>query len=124
MLITFIALSVGMALVVDRPLLDRIVLVLSAIPVALLANIARIALTGVLHETVSGQFADRFYHDLAGWVMIPFALVLYWIEIWVFSISSSRWKQRRFWPGCRATTADRSACRSPFRRRTGDSDPQ
>jgi len=85
MVITFIALSVGMALVVKRPILDRIVLVLSAIPVALLANIARITLTGVLHETISGQIADRFYHDLAGWVMIPFALVLYWCEIWIFS---------------------------------------
>ena len=85
MVITFIALSVGMALVVDRPPLDRIVLVLSAIPVALLANIARIALTGVLHETIGGQVADKFYHDLAGWVMIPFALVLYWCEIWIFS---------------------------------------
>ena len=85
MLITFIALSVGMALVVNRPVLDRIVLVLSAIPVALLANIARITLTGVLHETIGGQIADKFYHDLAGWVMIPFALVLYWCEIWIFS---------------------------------------
>jgi len=85
MLITFIALSVGVALVVKRPVLDRIVLVLSAIPVALLANIARITLTGVLHETISGQVADKFYHDLAGWVMIPFALVLYWCEIWIFS---------------------------------------
>ena len=85
MLITFIALAVGMALVVNRPVLDRIVLVLSAIPVALLANIARITLTGVLHETIGGQIADKFYHDLAGWVMIPFALVLYWCEIWIFS---------------------------------------
>src|SRR5271157_5294211 len=85
MLITFIALAVGMALVVNRPVLDRIVLVLSAIPVALLANIARITLTGVLHEKISGQIADTFYHDLAGWVMIPFALVLYLCEIWVFS---------------------------------------
>jgi exosortase len=87
MLITFIALSVGMALVVKRPILDRIVLVLSAIPVALLANIARITLTGVLHEMINdgGRVADTFYHDLAGWVMIPFALVLYWCEIWIFS---------------------------------------
>jgi exosortase len=85
MVITFIALSVGMALVVNRPILDRIVLVLSAIPVALLANIARIILTGVLHETIGGQIADKFYHDFAGWVMIPFALVLYWCEIWIFS---------------------------------------
>ncbi len=85
MLITFIALSVGIALVVNRPVLDRIVLVLSAIPVALLANIARITLTGVLHETIGGRVADTFYHDLAGWVMIPFALFLYWCEIWIFS---------------------------------------
>jgi len=85
MLITFIALSTGMALVVKRPLLDKIVLVLSAIPVALVANIARIVLTGILHETVGGEVADHFYHDLAGWVMIPFALFLYWCVIWVFS---------------------------------------
>jgi exosortase len=85
MLITFIALSTGMAIVVKRPLLDKLVLVLSAIPVALVANIARITLTGILHETVGGHVADKFYHDLAGWVMIPLALVLYWLEIWVFS---------------------------------------
>ena len=86
MMLTFIALAVGMALIVDRPLLERIVLVLSAIPVALVANLARITVTGILHhETISGQIADKFYHDLAGWVMISFALVLYWCEIWVFS---------------------------------------
>ena len=85
MLITFVALSTGMALVVNRPLLDRIVLVLSAIPVALIANIARITLTGILHETVGGPVADHFYHDLAGWVMIVFALLLYWGEIRLLS---------------------------------------
>jgi exosortase len=85
MLITFIALSTGMAMVISRPLLDKIVLILSAIPVALVANIARITLTGILHEKVGGQVADHFYHDLAGWVMIPFALFLYWCIIWVFS---------------------------------------
>jgi exosortase len=85
MLISFFALAVGMALVIARPLLDKIVLVLSAIPVALLANIARITFTGVLHEMIGGTIADKFYHDMAGWVMIPFALVLYWCEIWILS---------------------------------------
>jgi exosortase len=85
MVITFIALSVGMALVMKRPVLDRFVVVLSAIPVALVANIARIALTGVLHVTIGGSTADHFYHDLAGWVMIPFAVALYWCEIWILS---------------------------------------
>lgn len=85
MLITFIALSTGMALVVKRPLIDKVVLILSSIPVALIANIARITLTGILHETAGGEIADHFYHDLAGWLMIPFALVLYWGVIWLFS---------------------------------------
>ena len=85
MLITFIALSTAAALVVKRPLLDRIVLVASSIPVALLANIIRITVTGILHETVGGHVADTFYHDLAGWLMIPLALILYWFEIWILS---------------------------------------
>jgi exosortase len=85
MLITFIALSTAAALVVKRPLPDRIVLVLSAIPVALLANIVRIVLTGALHETVGGPAADTFYHDLAGWVMMPLALILYWLELAILS---------------------------------------
>jgi exosortase len=85
MLITFIALSTAAALVVRRPLLDRLVLVASAIPVALLANIFRICLTGVLQETVGGHASSTFYHDLAGWVMMPLALALYWLEIAVLA---------------------------------------
>jgi exosortase len=85
MLITFIALSTAAALVVHRPLLDRVVLVASAIPVALLANIFRICLTGVLQESVGGHASSTFYHDLAGWVMMPLALALYWLEIAVLS---------------------------------------
>lgn len=85
MLITFVALSTAAALVVKRPLLDRVVLVASSVPVALLANIIRITATGILHDKVGGHAADTFYHDVAGWVMIPLALILYWFEIWVLS---------------------------------------
>jgi exosortase len=85
MLITFLALSTAAALFVKRPLLDRIVVVLSSIPVALLANIARIVATAILHDAFDKHTADRFYHDLAGCLMIPFALLLYWFEIGLLS---------------------------------------
>jgi exosortase len=85
MIMTFIALSTAAALIVKRPLLDRLVLVASSIPVALIANIIRITATGILHDKVGGHAADTFYHDLAGWLMIPLALGLYWLEIWVIS---------------------------------------
>ena len=42
-------------------------------------------MTGALHEMVGGHTATTFYHNLAGWVMMPLALVLYWAEIELFS---------------------------------------
>jgi exosortase/archaeosortase family protein len=85
MLMTFTALATAAALVMRRPLLDKLVLVVSSIPVALAANILRITVTAILHDTVGGRAAEAFYHDLAGWLMIPAALGLYWLEVWVFS---------------------------------------
>jgi exosortase/archaeosortase family protein len=85
MLLTFVALSTAAALVVKRSLLDRVVLVASSISVALVANIFRIIMTGILHDMVGGHAATTFYHDLAGWIMIPLALFLYWLEIGILS---------------------------------------
>ena len=85
MLFTFFAITTALALVMRRPLADRILIVLSAVPIALLANVGRITLTGVLHETVGKRVADAVYHDLAGWLMMPLALVLLWAEIWWLS---------------------------------------
>jgi exosortase len=85
MLISFIALSTAAALVVRRPLLDRMVLVSSAVPVALAANIVRITMTAIFHDRFGGHVASTFYHDIAGWIMIPIALLLYWLEIWILS---------------------------------------
>jgi exosortase len=81
MLVTFFALSTAVALVLARGWTDRIVLFLSAIPVALAANIVRITLTGLLYATVGGAVARMVYHDLAGWLMMPLALVLLWLEL-------------------------------------------
>src|SRR5439155_2402750 len=48
---------------------------------ALLANITRITVTGVLHKTVGRAPADYVFHDLAGWLMMPLALGLLWAEL-------------------------------------------
>jgi hypothetical protein len=66
-----------------------VVIVASAIPIALIANIARITITGVLHETVGERIASIVFHDLAGWLMMPLAVILLGIELrlldWVLS---------------------------------------
>jgi len=76
MLITFFAVSTAVALMIRRPLIDRIIVVLSAVPIAIGVNILRITATGVLTVLTSPELARRVYHDLAGWFMMPVALLL------------------------------------------------
>jgi len=84
MLMTFVAVSVAVALVMRRSWLDRLMLVAASLPVALAANTARIVLTGFLYVRASSRAAETFYHDLAGWLMIPFALALLWCLAWIW----------------------------------------
>jgi exosortase len=76
----FLALSVAAAVKVDRPPLDRFLLVAGAIPIALIVNVARIVATGLLHVYAGGRVADAVYHDLAGWLMMLLALAILALE--------------------------------------------
>lgn len=81
MLLVFFALSTAVALLVQRPLWEKLVVLLSALPIAVVANVVRISLTGLLHVKVGGEVADAFFHDFAGWLMMPLALALMWLEL-------------------------------------------
>lgn len=85
MLILFFAIATGVALVVRRPLVDRLLIVASAVPIALVANITRISVTGLLQEAFGPRLAHLVFHDLAGYLMMPLALGLLWIELAVLS---------------------------------------
>jgi exosortase len=80
MLTFFIAISVGLILVVRRPWAERILILAGAIPIALIANIARITATGLLVELVGHGVAGIDFHDLTGYLMMPFALALLYLE--------------------------------------------
>jgi exosortase/archaeosortase family protein len=82
MLVIFFALSTGVALLTRRPLWEKTLLVASAIPIALMANITRITATGILHELdVGSAVTNAVFHDLAGWLMMPLGLALLGIEL-------------------------------------------
>ena len=81
MLIVFLATSAAVAMMMRRSPLQRVLVVLSAVPIALLCNVIRITATGVAHETVGHSAANLVYHDLAGWLMIPLALAFLAIEL-------------------------------------------
>ena len=83
MLMTFFALATAMAMIVNASLPNRLVLIASAIPIAIFANVIRITATGVAyHLGGQGQRAGQMiYHDLAGWLMMPLALGMLWLEL-------------------------------------------
>jgi exosortase len=81
MLMTFAALATALALVTTAPLLDRIIIVVSAVPIALIANVVRITVTGMAFHDFGSASAQAIMHDLSGWLMMPFALLLLWGEL-------------------------------------------
>jgi exosortase len=81
MLLSFFALSTAVVLLIHRPLWERAIILISAVPIGVAANVTRIACTGILHETAGHDLADLVFHDLAGWLMMPLGLALLWLEM-------------------------------------------
>lgn len=71
MLVTFFALAVGFSLVIDRHWLYSVAMILAAAPIAVVANVIRITVTGILFEANQNRIAQVVFHDVAGWLMMP-----------------------------------------------------
>lgn len=81
MLLTFIALIVAVSLLIDRPIWQRIILLLSSIPIALVSNIIRITVTALCYPIFGHAIVEKYAHDIAGWLMMPLALLFVWVEL-------------------------------------------
>ncbi|MGL6095427.1 MAG: exosortase/archaeosortase family protein [Fimbriiglobus sp.] len=89
MVLTFVAVAAAAALLMrSRPAADRLLVFASALPIAALCNGARIVLTGLVYHAGWKELGDLIVHDLFGWLMMPLALGLIWVELrvidWVF----------------------------------------
>ncbi|OHB75500.1 MAG: hypothetical protein A2W31_17990 [Planctomycetes bacterium RBG_16_64_10] len=85
MLTVFCALAVAMVFLIERPWWDKFIILLSAVPIALIVNIIRITVTGLLYLWVGPEniFVKNLGHAWAGYFMMPLALVFLWIELQV-----------------------------------------
>lgn len=77
LLMAFLALGVAMAYLHKRPLWQRLVLVASTVPIAILCNIIRVTITGFIYILINPGYAQGVYHDLLGMAMLPLAFGLY-----------------------------------------------
>jgi len=72
----FLALTAAVAYLTTRPGWYRAIVILSALPIALTANVARIVMTGYIMHFVNPQYASGTYHTVEGILMMGFGLLL------------------------------------------------
>ena len=75
-LVSLLALAVVFAYVTQHHLWKIVLLVLSAIPIAIVTNAFRIWGTGMLAHFYGTQAAEGFYHSFTGWLVFVIAFLL------------------------------------------------
>jgi exosortase len=73
---------------------SRILLILLAIPVAIVINAVRVFLTGFLVYYVSAEMGEGFMHLTEGWLLFVVAFGMLGLLAWLFSLVEARWKRR------------------------------
>jgi exosortase len=102
MLMLFFALCAGGAfLMTKKPWWERLLIVVSAIPIAVIANVSRLTMIALFSELVAkwpnqllsaklavnwpNNVTETWAHDLPGLLMMPVGMLLLWLEWMLFS---------------------------------------
>lgn len=85
LLMAFLALGVAMAYLHYRPIWQRIILLISTIPIAIACNIIRVTTTGFIYVLIHPKYTQGIYHDALGMAMLPLAFGLYGFLAWFMS---------------------------------------
>jgi len=78
-LIAYVALGVAWAYLEDRPIWQRVLLVASAVPIAVFLNVIRVTLTCSAYVIDRPELGQDFMHSFMGMVMLVPALALFWL---------------------------------------------
>src|SRR5439155_15636362 len=82
-LMTFITVGAAIAFLSTRPLWQKIVITVSAIPIAIFCNVMRVSGQGLLDHYVSRQLSESFAHQFVGLVMLIPAFFLILLVGWI-----------------------------------------
>jgi len=76
MLTAFMIVAAVLIYLVTAPRWQKIVLLVSSIPVAIFCNLVRLVITAQLFVFTSDKIAEKFFHDFAGLAMMPLAIAV------------------------------------------------
>ena len=84
-LITLITLALVYGYFADSRTWVRVGLVVSAVPIAIIANGARVAGTGIAAHWFGREAAEGFFHEFSGWIVFLIAFAMMLATHWTFS---------------------------------------
>lgn len=82
-LMTFFAIAAALAFLSNRPLWEKIIVVLSALPIAIFCNMMRVTGQGLLDGYVSTHWSESFAHSFVGLVMMIPAFFMILLVSWI-----------------------------------------
>jgi exosortase len=85
MITAFFVISGLVVLLVNRAWWEKLIILISSLPVALLCNTGRLTVTAVALTRLNGQFWDDVFHDFGGYAMMPLALAAVVGELWLLA---------------------------------------
>jgi len=80
-----LALVVAVLLITKRPWWDRVIVLISAVPLALAVNVVRITATGLIFLAFGTDRWGEQFHHWSGFAMMPLAIGLLYLELVVLS---------------------------------------
>ena len=79
-LMSLVTLAVALAFLSQKTAVKRTILIISAVPVAIVTNMIRVIVTGVLASHYGAAAAEGFFHEFAGMAIFAMAMIILFSE--------------------------------------------
>ncbi len=85
MVTAFFVISGLVVLLVRRAWWEKIIVLVSSLPIALLCNTVRLTITAIAFTVLTGEHWEKIFHDFGGYAMMPLALTVIVTELWLLT---------------------------------------
>jgi exosortase len=85
MITAFLVISGLVVLLVKRAWWEKLIILISSLPIALLCNTVRLTITAVFFTVLEGEHWEQIFHDFGGYAMMPLALAAMVAELWLLA---------------------------------------
>ena len=85
MITAFFVITGLVVLLVKRAWWEKLIILVSSLPIALICNTIRLAITAMFFTFLEGEYWEKIFHDFGGYAMMPLALAVVVGELWLLA---------------------------------------